>query len=233
MKMKKLMIAFLCCLPLIGCGNHQETSEISEPIESELEGHTYVEVDGKEVDTVDIGGGFDIEQLPYNEIRLNDENFSLMSVGLYQAQSSSGYGYFPYVTVEFDLSVLSDKNRYWLLKEKDYIFGMLVQIDSEKNDLEDKDLSELASWTTSENKYFCVYTLGDEYKYDFSDMSVEITFDIEQDETYEYENDEGEIKKNNKRYWYILDINKGDENMAISVLDLSEMPREVLEYFRD
>ena len=186
-----------------------------------------------------------VEKIPFDNIKYNDESFSLKSIGMYFGETESGHGYIPYVTAEFDLSLLSEDSFYWILKdwgqdshlgsltEITQTFGVTADINSEQNNIDSESLEKLKAWADGETIYY-VFCLTNEYKNDFSDMELTLRVNVKQDETYEYENDEGEIISGNKTYdyaWSSINWEYGD--LKIPVLSIHDMPEEILQKFSE
>ena len=230
MKRKFLLVAVACCL-LVGCATNKKENENESQ---------YVEQDGETVLYNSEGRlTISVDKIPYDNIKYNDETFSLDSLNAYVGSSDSGHGYHPYIVAEFDLSTLSEDSYYWMMKdwgeneelgfssEIVQTFGVILYIDSDKNNLEHESMEKLKSWI-DEKKVFYVFYLPDEYKYDFSDMELSLSVLIKQDETYEYENDEGEIKdlnKTNEYSWNSINWEYGD--LQIPVMGTEEMPKNI------
>lgn len=234
--MKKRSVALLLCITLAGvtgCANSSREDDLEVTSE-------YETTDGEEIlNDSDSMLSISVEKIPFDNIKYNDESFSLKSLSAYVGKSESGYGYHPYIVAEFDLSALSEDAYYWMMKDwgqHDYFgisseltqtFGSMVYIDSEQNNLSHESLEKLKSWEEGKTVYYIFY-LPDEYKNDFSDMEISFSVNVTQDETYEYENDEGEVNELNKMYsydWFY--INAGYSDLKISILDIGDAPDNV------
>lgn len=231
--MKKVLIVLLCAFVLTGCATFN-----TEGVDENVLG--YELADGEEI--LDDSDGMlfiSVNKIPFDNIRYNDEAFSLKSLNAYIGKSESGHGYHPYIVAEFDLSTLSEDGYYWIMKDwgkYDYpgisseivqTFGVNVYIDSEQNNLNSEPLEKLKAWTEDKIVYYVFY-LTDENKNNFSDMEISFHVNVEQDETYEYENNEGETNELNKIYFYDwLSINRKNGDIEIPILDVNDMPDNI------
>lgn len=229
---KKVIWAVVACFLLGGCANtnNQDTENKSQ----------YEEQDGEKVlSDSESMLTISVEKIPYDNLKYNDETFSLQSLNAYIGESDSGHGYHPYIVAEFDLSTLSEDSYYWMMKDwgqNSYLgsaaeltqtFGVIAYIDSEQNNLTSESLEKLKSWDEERTVYYIFY-LSDEYKNDFSDMELSLHVNVEQDETYEYENDEGETISGNKTYdygWFSINVEYGD--LEIPIMGIDDMPENI------
>lgn len=168
-----------------------------------------------------------LHSIPYKKINYNDEEFSLLDVDIYQVGSDSGYGYFPYVVMRYDISSMSEKGIHWMFKERngsfDATFDPRICITSKKNGVSNDHMTRLYCWYNNEEIIDIYHLFNQEYKNDFSDTELSIEIDITQDETYR---DDGEEKQKINKY--LLYINN-DMNCSVKVpiLNESEIPEDV------
>ena len=233
MKKKIFALIFMCGL-LIGITGCDNKDNIAKNVSIETQNE-------ESVDDSENGYSFiEVDDIPFDRIQYNDEFFSLKSVSGYVSRTESGHGYRPYVVLEFDLSTLSEDEHYWLMKdwgqnkygeasEMLQTFGVTyMSISSDKNDMIlGENLVKLAAWEDGKTVYYVFY-LPSEYKHDFYDMTLGLNVEVRQDETYEYKNDNGEMKKANKTINYSwTSINWEYNDMKIPVLDIEDMPENI------
>lgn len=205
-----VLVMLLTVLLLVGC-THGETKE----------------ADGTSVYEGKGGVTKVLNSIPYKKINYNNEEFSLMSVDIYQAESASEYGYFPYVVMRYDISSMSEKGIHWMFKERlgsfDATFDPSIRITNEKNGISKDYMSRLYCWYDNDEIIDIYHLPNKECKNDFSDTELSIEIDIMQDDTYM---DNGvERQKINK---YLLYVNNDmDRSIKVPILHESEMPEDV------
>ena len=208
--MKKIFTILLCCFFLVGCGSNSSSQEDVLSYRDE-DGIFVTESEGF------VHKVLTKENIPYDKMEYDGEFFSLIKISLWEEKSPSGHGYQPYVLVGFDFRNLSESNYYWLLKDQEDIsplktFQIDVDISSPQNGLKDEDMEFILS-DYDEEKGAWVFSLYEEFKYDFSDAELTCCVIVEQSETYSIIMDEsGEEKEANKQFWYIWDIDSAYED---------------------
>lgn len=218
--MKKWGIIFLLAfvLTITGCGNGYEEEE-----------EKTTENDGTVVTKSESGIKKRVNSIPYDGMNYNDSNLGIKSVELCQMQYDDGY--MPYVIVEFDISKLSEEDIYWLFENDEKDFDIHVYIDSEKNRIDFQSMNIL--YLGKDNrKTICIFTLYDYYKFDMSDMEVNICVDLLQNEKFTYEKkDTGKMSDLRKENSYDWSINRSYSELKVDVLD--GIPVEYISYIED
>lgn len=218
--MKKWGIIFLLAfvLTITGCGNGYEKEE-----------EKTTENDGTVVTKSESGIKKRVNSIPYDGMNYNDSNLGIKSVELCQMQYDDGY--MPYVIVEFDISKLSEEDIYWLFENDEKDFDIHVYIDSEKNRIDFQSMNIL--YLGKDNrKTICIFTLYDYYKFDMSDMEVNICVDLLQNEKFTYEKkDTGKMSDLRKENSYDWSINRSYSELKVDVLD--GIPVEYISYIED
>ena len=160
----------------------------------------------------------------------NGSYFSVTDISFYQTYSDSDYSYHLYVTIECDISTLTDSERHWLLSGDNMLDTVLqtsVNIKSEKNSLNSENLSRAIYWS-DDTHIKQMYYLRNPQKYDFSDFSPRITIYVLQDYTYETSDSNVGYHTFNKRKTYFWTFDDG-----VQLKDASEMPQEYVDGFVD
>lgn len=215
-KYMSLFILWLIAITLTGCSAGENNSEVS------------TEADGTKVTIDERGIDKSVNSIPYDKIYWNEEVMSLESIDIYQEKSDSGHGYFPYVVVRIDTTSMSEDGLYWMMKDQEGFgiktFDEDVYLTSEKNEINHERMSLLYGWYDN-NEIVSIYWLSDEYRYDFLDAELSVCINIEQDETYEYE--DGELQKSNTYTWRIN--NEWIGEIELPVQDSENMPDDIVD----
>lgn len=161
-----------------------------------------------------------IDKLPFNELKINDEIFSLKNISTYQEKGESGYGYFPCVIAVFDLSNLSKQCLYWI--NKDDAMSVSCYITSKSNNVDFKPIPLLKAYYDAEELVYIFNDYTEEYKHDFSDAEWTVCVDIEQDDTYKFKRKNGTTGALNKTNKYTVYINQ-NSGIKSAVQDISKI----------
>lgn len=231
--MRKFVVLLLCIFTLTGCGSTVAPSE-SASTSTSAESSTTTDSSENSDDSIiyesESGFSKSVQVIPYDNLAYNDKTFTLKSVDFYRMQSKSGFGYFPFVVIQFDLSNLSDSDIYWMMQETDTLglrtFGVDVYLTSDQNVIDSKNMKRLYATYDTESAVY-IYYLPKEYKYDFSDLELSISISIEQDETYDYK--DSKSKKSNS---YLLFINDEYSELQLSAQDFSAIPADIMAYIQ-
>lgn len=221
--LKNLFFIVIICVLLTGCGS--TATNTPKKIEK-----ITTDPDELIISESERGVSKNIEIIPYDNLIYNDETFSLKSIDFYQEQSESGFGYYPYVVVQFDFSSLCEDSIYWMMKKTGSFgirtFGVDAYITSEQNNIDFERMTLLNATYNNESATYIFFIL-EEYKYDFSDMKLNISVDVMQDETYDY--NDGKLNKHNDYTWI---INKNNSKLQIPIQNFSDIPIDIMNYIQ-
>lgn len=122
-----------------------------------------------------------IKGTPFSEISYGSGRITLESLKGASKVSYSGYGYIPEVEAKFDLSELSEKERYWLIK--DGSLRAFCSVRSKQNGIEDLTL-DVAGTKTDGDVVTVTFGAGDEeeWKRPFDDMQTALSFVVTTEE---------------------------------------------------
>ena len=125
-----------------------------------------------------------IRETPFAEINCGSGKITLESLKGTSEESYSGYGYVPSVEARFDLSELSEADRYWLLKDGNLQASCIVR--SKQNGIENMRL-DVAGTKTDENGLTVLFGAGaeDEWRFPFDDMQTALSFIVTTEESAE------------------------------------------------
>lgn len=214
--MKKFLWAIALSLALVGCSSSKSDQQtIQSSLESEKSSESEeskafkseLKDDGSMVIEAWWGNDYTVKDVPYNNIVVNDSKFALTSVDVYfQGEEAK---YIPYVVVKFDLSGLSDDDKYWLFEKDPSNFDLSVTLNSEKNDTGDLDLILLDS-SQDESSLLCIYSYIQQFHFDLSDAKTQLSLIVAQNEKASYKNESTgqtiEQNKENTYYWNDLNL---------------------------
>ena len=147
-----------------------------------------------------------IAETPYDGIRFGQGEMAVERAEILSETSYSGYGYSPVVEVEYDLSKLSDKDKYWLSKSGSLTASCVVS--SETNGVSDKvlipysigiDGSKLTLRFMSEDE-------TEEWKWPFDDAVATVGFTVVRDETTDVRKRDGTTVKIHETDSYVIPL---------------------------
>ncbi len=216
-KILKIIMALMCCIALVGCGENRAESMQKEVQKKQIDVGDGAKISYESEGRTDVN----VDKIPYEKIKYNDEEFSLKSVKLFSERSESGHGYIPFVLVQYDLNSLTEDSLYWITKDFDSdellkTLGTHIYISSKNNNLTHERMEKTAQKNDSGIITY-VFALKEEYKNDFLDMEISLHTDVEQDEKYKHKNSNGEISEINKTISYTWYINSVLGNCKIPV----------------
>lgn len=182
---------------------------------------TSTEEDGTRVTHNDSGDTYVYESFP-RTIIYNDYALSLDAINFYEyIADSNGYDKNMLISLRFDLNDLTDEELYWFQEDDNSTFDIdrpiysYLNVDSEDNKFDSENF-ELLKTIFLDNKYVVYYyTMPRNYRYSLASEHVSISTRIKPGGTYEYTNDEGEVKYLDKRdvYYYFEDMPETLENL--------------------
>lgn len=216
MKLKKLSFLLISILLiLIGCDRKSDDETNPNILE-----------DGSQIENTSKGLSCTFETLP-NEMFINDSKLIFNSVDIYQYSSASGFGYYAIVLMNVDISLLDDKELYWLDQNQTEWYNSYdrnvnadVYYKSKNNNIEFESMGYVGR-VDGEKFYRYVFITENESKNDFKDIGLICSFDFKQDT--KYKEGTSEINKINS-YTYYLNEYTQDKSQ---VKDISEMDSSI------
>lgn len=215
MKKRLLTLLTCCCIAMSGCETASINSEYTMPPTDE-----YAWIYDNEA-----GENRMIDTLPY-DMNYNGNTIVFDSVELFEGPSSSGYGYTIYAVATIDVSNLDEKDLYWLDQDFGHVYGTFqinAYIRDNSNDLDFESM--MLGHSVYGDKRMYAFTLLEECKQPFNNAEVTVSISIEQDETYNYEAQDGHVSEQNKHneYQYTAEAQggsaiKGIDSMAKDLL---------------
>lgn len=210
-KVLKVVAVVLCVLVIGGCGKEAK-SEYEE--------------DGTRVEESKSGKEVTIEKLPY-DLEYNDKKITFNDVKIYLEESD--YGYYILAVWDLDANSLTDKDLHWIDEED--AFDVRMYISDDENAIDFESMSFLCYYNAGD-ELKAVFQYNDEVKNPVSE-SAEFTcsFDIKQDEKYEYDKDEyGSPEEKNKtnKYTFYKNLTSADEVISTKEMD-SELYKKIVD----
>lgn len=216
MKLKKLsFLLLIISLILVGCDNKSDDETNPNILE-----------DGSQIKKTSKGLSCTFETLP-NEMFINDSKLIFDSVDIYQDLSASGFGYYAIVLMNVDISLLDDKELYWLDQDQTEWYNSYdrnVKADvyyESKNNNVDFESMDYVGRIEGEKFYRYVFITEKESKNDFKDIGLSCSFDFKQDA--KYKEGSSEINKTNAYTYYLNEYTQDKP----PIKDLSEMDSSV------
>lgn len=181
--MKKiLLIAISVCFLLIGCSENNTDSDI-EVLKAS---------DGSTIFRSESGDSYTCKSIPFR-MTYDGIGITYNSVNFYQDSTENGYNIYAVITI--DTSEVSEKNLYWI--EEDEAIEPTVYLTNKKNKLDFDSMGFLCKYVDGKKIHYA-FRMPSEYRYSFEETEIYASIDLQQSETYQYKDDDGEISELNK-----------------------------------
>lgn len=122
---------------------------------------------------------FNLRILPY-DMEYKGHTLQFSSCELYQEKSGENYSYTPYIIAKVKIDGIDDDILHGY-DEDLYVYG---KISNDINQLNNRELSNICEIDNGEYRYYVFSFLSDDYQYDFSESSFNVSFLILQGEEY-------------------------------------------------
>ena len=125
---------------------------------------------------------FNLKILPY-DMEYKGHTLQFSSCELYQEKSDVNNFYIPYLVAKVNIDGIDDETMH-RFDEDLYVYG---KVSNDKNQLNNKELSKICEIDNGGNRYYVFsqsLLRSDDYKYDFSESSFNVSFLILQGKEY-------------------------------------------------